>query len=155
ADAIVITRCEASDLAPGIESEARRWNPRAPIFRARVEPDAWVDNRTGKRQKTLKHKHVGMFCGLGNPRSFRYTLEGMGIEIVEAVEFEDHHRYRPAEVRNLVRMFQDKGAEALVIMEKDAVNLCEDIDELLGTLPLYWLKVGMRFEQESELLRTI
>ena len=35
ADAIVITRNEASDLGPAIEREVRRWNPRAPIFRAR------------------------------------------------------------------------------------------------------------------------
>ena len=36
ADAIVITRSEASDLGPAIEREVRRWNPRAPIYRARI-----------------------------------------------------------------------------------------------------------------------
>jgi hypothetical protein len=34
ADAIVITRSEASDLGPAIEREVRQWNPRAPIYRS-------------------------------------------------------------------------------------------------------------------------
>ena len=39
--------------------------------------------------------------------------------------------------------------------EKDAVNLCEGADDLLAPLPLYWLKIAMRIEGESELLHEI
>src|SRR5262249_35441825 len=66
ADAIVITRCEASDLAPVIEREVRKWNARAEVFRARVAPEGWVAHRTGRRTNELGHRRVGMFCGLGN-----------------------------------------------------------------------------------------
>ena len=80
ADAIVITRCEASDLGPAIERAVRRWNPRAPIFRARIQPEWWVEHRTGRTitgwRVTLAKP--GVFCGLGNPRSFYRTLEGLG-----------------------------------------------------------------------------
>src|SRR6185295_12070909 len=47
ADVILITRSDDSDLGPAIERTVRRWNPRAPIFRARVEPEWWVEHRTG------------------------------------------------------------------------------------------------------------
>src|SRR5260370_25821000 len=46
ADAILITRSEASDLSPAIERAIRRWNPRAPVFRARIHPEWWVEHRT-------------------------------------------------------------------------------------------------------------
>lgn len=152
ADAILITRCDASDLAPAIEREVRKWNPQAPIFRASVAPESWVENRSGRRAEGLPGCHVGMFCGLGNPRTFRFTLEGLGLEVVESFEFDDHHRYRPAELRCMADQFCRKGAEAMVTTEKDSVNLPDGADDLLGGVPLYWLKVGMRIEGESELL---
>jgi tetraacyldisaccharide 4'-kinase len=153
ADAILITRCEASDLAPVIEREVRRWNSRAPIFRGSVEAQAWVEHRTGNQVDRLRVRRVGMFCGLGNPRSFRVTLEALGLEVVDAVEFDDHHRYRPLQLRHMRAEFQDRGAEAVVTTEKDSVNLCEGADDLLAPLPLYWLKVGMRIQGESELVK--
>jgi tetraacyldisaccharide 4'-kinase len=52
ADAIVITRTEASDLGPAIEREVRRWNPRAPIFRAQIYAEWWVEHRTGRKVST-------------------------------------------------------------------------------------------------------
>jgi hypothetical protein len=51
--------------------------------------------------------------------------------------------------------FRELGAEAAVTTEKDSVNLCEGADELFGALPLYWLKVGMRIERESDLIKAL
>ena len=153
ADAILITRSEASDLGPAIECEARRINPRAPIYRALIEPEHWVEQRTGRviPLSEFKMGEVGVFCGLGNPRGFYRTLAALGICYVDCVEFEDHHRYRPGELRNIAGQFRGKGARALVTTEKDAVNLCDGCDDLLAPLPLYWLKIGMRIEGEAEL----
>jgi tetraacyldisaccharide 4'-kinase len=152
ADAIVITRCEASDLAPVIERELRRWNPRAEVFRAQVVPEGWVAHRSGKHTETLPHRRVGMFCGLGNPRTFRCTLAAMGLTLVDSAEFADHHRYRPRELMYMADEFREKGAEAVVTTEKDAMNLCDSPDELFGALPLYWLRVRMRIDREDELV---
>jgi tetraacyldisaccharide 4'-kinase len=154
ADAIVITRSEASDLGPAIEREVRRWNPRAPIYRARVEPQWWVEHRTGRKiaLEEMKLERAAAFCGLGNPQSFYRTLEALGVRYVDCVEFEDHHRYLPTELMRITEQFQRKGATALVTTEKDAVNLCEGADNLLAPLPLYWLKIEMRIEGEAELV---
>jgi tetraacyldisaccharide 4'-kinase len=154
ADAIVITRYEASDLGPAVEREVRRWNPRSPVFRARIEPRWWVDHRTGQYIGTgeIRLEKTGVFCGLGNPESFYRTLEALGTTYVDRVEFEDHHRYRAQELRHMAEQFRRSGATALVTTEKDAVNLCDDAGELLAPLPLYWLKIGMAIEGEKELL---
>jgi tetraacyldisaccharide 4'-kinase len=157
ADAIVITRSEASDLGPAIERAVRRWNPRVPVFHARIVPEWWVEHRSGRylRPEDLKLDRVGAFCGLGNPRSFHRTLDALGTRYVDCVEFQDHHRYLPNELKRMAEQFRRQGAVALVTTEKDAVNLCQDADDLLAPLPLYWLKIGMRIDGEAELLAQI
>uniref|UniRef100_Q01SE9 Tetraacyldisaccharide 4'-kinase n=1 Tax=Solibacter usitatus (strain Ellin6076) TaxID=234267 RepID=Q01SE9_SOLUE len=157
ADAIIITRSDASDLRPAIETVVRRWNARIPIFRARIQPEWWVEHRTGKRHEADKFhiERPGVFCGLGNPVGFYRTLESLGLRHIDCVEFEDHHRYRSKELERIAGQFRRRGAATVVTTEKDAINLCEGADDMLAPLPLYWLKVGMRIEGEEELLALI
>jgi len=152
ADIIVITRSNFADTAAGIEHTVRQWNERAPVFRAWVRPVAWVENRSARQFAPADRpfERAAAFCGLGNPQSFRRTLESLGVQVVDWFEYSDHHRYRPHELRWLAAQAQDKGASALLTTEKDAVNLCESGDDLLAPLPLYWLKVTMEIERESE-----
>ena len=157
ADAVVITRSGHSDLAPAIEHEVRRWNRRAPVFRAMVEPHAWVEHSTGRRLNVapIPFARAGVFCGLGNPGSFRRTLQAMGVDVAEWIDFDDHHRYRPRELRHIAQQMASRGATALVTTEKDAVNLCEACDELVAPLPLYWLQIRMRIEGEDRLMEDV
>jgi tetraacyldisaccharide 4'-kinase len=142
---ILITRSELSDLAAVIERQLRRWNVCAPVFRAGVEPQAWVEHRTGRQHSPAERpfERAGVFCGLGNPEAFRRTLARMGVEPVAWLDFEDHHRYRARELRRISEEMRVQGATALVTTEKDVMNLCESSDDLLAPLPLYWLKVAM------------
>jgi tetraacyldisaccharide 4'-kinase len=157
AHVILITRSELSDLTAAIERQVRRWNGRAPVFRASVEAQAWVEHRTDRRHAPAERpfERAGMFCGLGNPEAFRRTLERMGVKPVGWVDFEDHHRYHPRELRRIAEGMIGQGATALVTTEKDVMNLCEACDDLLAPLPLYWLKVGMTIERESEFVSEI
>lgn len=154
---VLITRGRYSDLACAIERAVRQWNPRAPVFRAFVEPREWVEHATGNRIAAgdLRLERPGVFCGLGNPRAFRLMLREMGMEPVEWVDFEDHHRYQPNELRRVAHLLAAKGAQAAVTTEKDAMNLFESAGDLLGPLPLYWLRVAMQVERESEFLEEI
>ncbi len=157
ADLIVVTRSELNDLYGAVEREVRRWNPSAPLYRASLQPEAWVEYRSG-RPWPLAEVSLGpiaAFCGLGNPQVFRRTLERMGVRLVDWLEFPDHHRYRPHELRHMAAQFQAHGAAALVTTEKDAVNLGEGSADLLGAAPLYWLSVSLVVEREEELLREI
>jgi 3-deoxy-D-manno-octulosonic-acid transferase len=157
ADLVLITRSELSDLGCAVEREVRRWNPLAPIFRAHLEAKAWVDHRSG-RHWPLSEAPLGPvagFCGLGNPQSFRRTLERQRLRVVDWLEFHDHHRYRPYELRHMAAQFQAKGAAALVTTEKDVVNLCEGSHDLLAPLSLYYLATTLVIERQEEFLREI
>jgi tetraacyldisaccharide 4'-kinase len=152
ADIFVITRSDLTDTVPAIAGELRRWNTSAPIFHAHLEPAGWVENRTGKQYPSQERPFArpAAFCGLGNPKAFRGRLESLGITPAYWVEFEDHHRYRPHELRRIMAQARARGADALLTTEKDTVNLCESCDDLLAPLPLYWLKVTMAIDQEPE-----
>jgi tetraacyldisaccharide 4'-kinase len=157
AGAALITRSAFSDLAPAIVNTLRRYNRDAPVFLAGIHPDAWVE-LPGDREYPVAappFEHAGVFCGLGNPLAFRRTLESVGVTPVDMVEFPDHHRYRPHELKRMAEQMAARGAKALVTTEKDVVNLCDDWESLLAPLPLYWLKVGMGIEREQELLELV
>ena len=157
ADVVVITRSELSGTAPIVERIVAQYNPRAPVFRASIRPEAWVENRSGAEYPIARRPFgaAGAFCGLGNPQSFLRTLRRLGVDPLDWVEFPDHHRYRPHELRHLAHHFQSAGVEALVTTEKDWVNLCDSADDLLAPLPLYWLRVTIAMEREREFLDAI
>jgi len=157
ASAVLITRCDGSDLAEPIIREVRRWNAQAPIFQSSVEPRAWVEHATGKcfARAERPFQRIGAFCGLGNPATFRRTLEALGVDIADWLEFDDHHRYRPSELRHMAAQMAARGATALVTTQKDSINLPEGAAELIAPMPLYWLEIGIRIEREQEFLEAI
>jgi len=156
ADIVLITRSGFTDLPLAVERAVQRLNPGAPVFRADVDPKAWVD--AAGREYAVNappFSGAGGFCGLGNPQSFRRTLERLGIEVVDWIEFGDHHHYRPRELRRIAQQFGSHGAGAVVTTEKDSVNLCDGFAGLLAPLDVYWLKVGMRIEREDEFMEAV
>ena len=157
AGAIVITRSQFSDLVPAIENAVRRANPNVPIFRAGIEPEAWVDAATGASHPLARppFASASAFCGLGNPQSFRRTLERLGVEPAAWFEFDDHHRYRPRELRSMAHQAVAANSTALVTTEKDAVNLCAGFRDATAPLEIYWLKVRMTIDREAEFLRLV
>jgi tetraacyldisaccharide 4'-kinase len=154
ADIVVITRANLSPLAAAIEHAIRKWNTHAPVFRAALEPRAWVDSRTGACYPVAEppFQRAGAFCGLGNPQAFRRTLERLGVAPVCWFEFADHHRYRVREFRRLEHQFVALGADAMVTTEKDVINMGGDAP---SPLPVYYLKVSMAIEREEEFLAVI
>ncbi len=153
----LITRSEFSDLPRAIEAVLGRYNPKAPVFCARVGPRAWVEHGTGREFPVAARpfERAGVICGLGNPLSFRRTLESLGVAAVDWVEFPDHHRYRPDELRRVAQQAQARGATALVTTEKDAMNLPDDWEPLVAPLALYWLKASMAIDREPEFFEWI
>jgi tetraacyldisaccharide 4'-kinase len=152
AEIVVITRSGYSDLGDSIERAARQFNSHAPVYRAGVRPLAWVNHGNGSRHhpEAPPFERAGVICGLGNPHALRRTLEALGVSPAGWLDFEDHHRYHPHELRRIAHQLQALGATAIVTTEKDAMNLCDGWSDLIAPLPLFWLKIEMRFERESE-----
>lgn len=155
ADVFVITR---SELAPGtwdLGRVLRTYNPHAPIFHARTAPAYWVNAASGQKVNEVPFSRTAAFCGLGNHQSFWRMLHTLGIQPVDRIAFDDHHAYRPREMRRLAQQFLAAKAEVALTTEKDAINFCEGCPELMAPLPVYWLKIRMEIEQEEEFLQFV
>jgi tetraacyldisaccharide 4'-kinase len=124
ADLIVLTRAEAPGAAAAREA-VRRANPRAPVFRATTKLLGVLEAATHRPANlfALKQQPVFAFCGLGNPRAFFDDLRRWGFEVAAAYVFPDHHRYALEDVKALSRAAERAGARALLLTEKDLVNL--------------------------------
>ncbi len=156
ADAFLITREREASNVDAIESVLRRYNPRAPIFRSRTVPKCWK-NHAGETfaLDAVPHDNAVAFCGLGNPETFWRTLDRLGFQPLARLDYGDHHRYTPVEIRRLRQHALDLGVDTLLTTAKDSVNLCEDVVETLAPLRLYWLEIELEIDRREELVRLI
>jgi tetraacyldisaccharide 4'-kinase len=137
ATTVVITRAENRHV--GIERLIRRYNPRAPIFRARVVP-----------RSEMPVGPLAAFCGLGQPRTVWRTLDTIGLHADPRIVFPDHHRYSAGDLAEIGRQAIAAGAGALVTTEKDMMNLPAGVE---APLRIYCLRIEIEIEDEAELLR--
>jgi tetraacyldisaccharide 4'-kinase len=146
ADLLVLTRVDQAPEA-GLEDLRRRLGPAVETVhrpsRVRLLP-----GRRAFGTDWLRGKSVHAFCGVGNPDSFRRTLESLGAQVVKFRAFEDHHPYTEADVRRLNAEAQEFMAEALVTTEKDALRL----DRARFDLPLAALRVEIEVTRGEDLL---
>lgn len=154
ADCFVITRAQPKRRYEGIRRLLSRYNPDAPVFLARVEARSWFHERTGE-PAPLPEGPLVAFCGLGNPGIFWRTLDKLEIRPVFQWTFGDHHSYLPRELKRLASQALNAGASVLITTEKDAMNLPEDVFEIIHPLDLYWLKIDVYVDHEDQLLQLI
>jgi tetraacyldisaccharide 4'-kinase len=64
-----------------------------------------------------------VFCGIARPQNFLLQLRTAGVEPVAKAFFRDHHAYTERDIKDLLNLRQQSGAESFVTTEKDAINL--------------------------------
>lgn len=64
-----------------------------------------------------------IFAGIANFESFRHSVEQLGIHVVAAYQYPDHHAYSSEEIDGLVQTAANVEANVLLTTEKDAVKL--------------------------------
>jgi tetraacyldisaccharide 4'-kinase len=140
ADAVVLvgTMGEAASVAAAT-AEARK----LPLVQARLEPDR-------ETIAALAGRRVLAFAGIGDPEKMFATLREAGIAVAATRSFADHHRYTPADARDLCRQADVEGL-TLVTTEKDMARLQgEDaVAELIERVCV--LSVVLVFAQEATL----
>ena len=109
ADAIIVIDPKDQNFA----NEA----PGIPVFSARIVPHALQAEIVGEK--------VVAFAGIGRPEKFFDSLRNAGAELIEGIEFPDHHAF----TQNDIMMLVEKAAlhnAALVTTRKDYVRLSVD-----------------------------
>ena len=74
---------------------------------------------------TMEGQRAVLFAGIGNPDAFVTTVRRLGVEVVGARWFPDHHRYTHADIASITRGNAYPSHDILLTTEKDAVKLAE------------------------------
>jgi len=85
------------------------------------------------------------FAGIACPESFRQTLTELGGKVIHFRGFGDHHRFRPEDIENIIKIKTDLNAHFIITTEKDWVRM----RPLMLSCPELGY-IGIRFELTSE-----
>ncbi|WP_319531019.1 tetraacyldisaccharide 4'-kinase [uncultured Cohaesibacter sp.] len=66
--------------------------------------------------------HVFAFCGIGRPQKFHQTLEELELEIIDHMDFADHHLYTEADAEAIFNRAKEQNL-SIVTTAKDHVRL--------------------------------
>ena len=75
-----------------------------------------------------------------------------GCDIVELLEFGDHHRYSISDLKKIIERCSENDARHIVTTLKDAVKLEKIWPQ---SQPLYYLEIKIRLDREEEFFRLI
>ena len=84
---------------------------------------------------------VAAISGIAAPESFEGGLCALGVNVIYAKRYADHHRYTQQEIINMINRSLKRGAKAILTTEKDAVRFPK-IDR--RDIPIYFLRVEIR-----------
>src|ERR1043166_3085826 len=131
----------------GQTEELRRriaqFNPTAGLIECIHSPLYLEDVFTGQRLgiEFLKGRKVASLSGIAQPESFEQSLVQLGVELVYAKRFADHHRFTQQEVINAINRGKKRQAETIITTQKDAVRFPK-IDR--RDLPIYFMRVEIK-----------
>lgn len=117
-----------------------------------VHKPIWLESSQGAEMidiNVLQGKRVFAFCAIGNPESFRKSIESLGGELLNFHIFPDHHVYTASELRTLNAEAKRVRTEVIIVTQKDRVkikNVCEMWD-----FPLWTLKIEIRIVKGYEI----
>ena len=145
---IFITK-SAGDGSPELRQRIRALNDQAEIAECRHTPRHVQDVFTGEQKPVefVRGRKIAALSGIAAPRGFEESIERLGGELVHRKRFADHHRYTQQEILDVINAARDRGAEAIVTTEKDAVRLplVERRD-----IPVYFLRVEIELLSGEE-----
>lgn len=155
ADVFVLTNCRHN------ESENRRTigslsaiNPFAFVIQTEHSPVCFY--ALGKKERVfplsfLKDRTVALVCAIGNPESFKNSVEDLEARVGFFKTFEDHHDYTQKEWDLIAGSLKDSGIDAVVTTEKDAARLSRLEMKKYG-IDVLVLKVKMGFKEDGQRL---
>jgi tetraacyldisaccharide 4'-kinase len=136
---IFITKSNG-DGAPELKKRLRELNPHAEISECRHCARYIQDVFSGDQYPLSKLNGMKVFAvsAIAVPQGFEYELKRLGADVIYHQTYADHHRYTQQEIIDAINRSLEKGADALLTTEKDAVRfpLIERRD-----IPVYFLRV--------------
>jgi len=155
ADLVVITRSDQAltDTIDELTDRIGTYCPSVPVLLARHCPAGLVD-LTGRSadMAELSGRRVLAFAGIARPEAFYATLRAGGAELVDTVNFHDHHDYSGRDLTELAARGLKSEAEWMVCTAKDAVKLSRDDLSSAGPDPktVFAMKIAIEFSADHQ-----
>ena len=148
ADFIFITKSDGTG-AEALRSRLRELNPRAEIIECRHCARYLQDVFSGERKPLtmLRELPIAAISGIASPKGFEDELIRLGAKVLYHKRYADHHRYEQQEIIDLINKSLQRGAQAIVTTEKDAVRF-PNIER--RDLPMYFLRVEIEMLSGAE-----
>lgn len=138
---VVVLRSEDAAL----EERLRSYDINAPV---------WLVERRLEIPQGVRRAIV--FCGIARPDEFAASLRRSGVELVAMCDFRDHHRYRAADLENLVQLARSNRADCFLTTEKDAVRLTAEQRQLLESVAsVRTARLSVFLDDEGGVLRQL
>lgn len=152
-DLFLLTKTDQSSKLSRMQlrSTIANYNNRAPVIESVHNPKNFVEiadwykgiDENTKELEILKEKDVIVFSAIGNPSSFEQTISSIGLNIVEAVRYPDHHDYGMIEMQYINERASSKNAVAIITTAKDAVKIPTEFIYSNREIPLYILNMDI------------
>ncbi len=110
-----------------------------PVFHGKVVPIA----------PNFSERKVIAFAGIGRPEKFYQSLRELNFELVETIDFPDHHYYSEQELNELINKAQEKSC-ILITTAKDMVKIPAALRPNFKVL-----EIEVKWENETELANFI
>ncbi|HTZ11664.1 MAG TPA: tetraacyldisaccharide 4'-kinase [Candidatus Margulisiibacteriota bacterium] len=151
ADIIVLTKV---DLASGLTQTkdiARKMSPKALVLESThlplgfmpldgLTPLAGLEEFTGRQ--------AALFCGIGDPESFRILISSLKIRVELFFKFSDHHHYSAEDLRKIADSCREHDIKTVLTTEKDAARLQALASLIEGG---WFLKIALKLKDEERL----
>lgn len=152
ADIIIITK--GDDQVNQLPQVWSKLSPQKPIYGGSLQPTAVVSSEQQQWRELplayLSGKRIAALAGIADPTPFYQSLREWDAEVVEVMEFPDHHQYSQADWQTISAIGQK--VDLIVTTEKDLVKL-ERFPFATGKLVA--LRVRMAIDREEHLLADI
>lgn len=153
ADCIIISRADEGDKAKA-EKLVRLYNRHSPVFHSTLKVSGVMDagakdvNGETFSNEYIKGKNLMLFSGIGNPGSFKRSIEKTGGNIKGEIKFPDHHWYSRKDMERISSEAKRVSADAIITTEKDMIRI-KGTDMLTGDIfnkPILTLKVEIEID---------
>lgn len=162
-DLFLFTKTDQSSALSRVQlrKTIAKYNSRAPIIESIHHPKNFVEiadwykgiAQSYKDLSELQGKDVMVFSAIGNPSSFEQTLSSIGLNILEAVRYPDHHDYGMLEMQYIGDLAKKKNAVAMITTAKDAVKIPTEYIYSDRKIPLYILNMEIQVTDGMDKLR--
>ncbi len=133
--------------------------------RPKIECNYVFNGFTGIESDMLEQGAIDatVFCGIGEPESFRKLMKELKVNIKDFIVFPDHHSFSINDINGIIDSHKKTKSSYILTTHKDFVRIRHSelvlkaqsensYKNLLFNYPLYYAKIKMQINQNAELL---